>query len=145
MRSVRLKKILAWLLVLGTAASFAACGTESDGAKKGLVISEVVSSNGKSYEHDYYGSPDWIELHNESDQPINLLGWGITELIFTFVNEFLTSFGMGVDFRYSYEFLFVGLFVCILISAASAISSTYLPFAEWKKERDRTAKRHLGE
>jgi ABC-type lipoprotein release transport system permease subunit len=74
-----------------------------------------------------------------------LLGWGITELIFTFVNEFLTSLGMGADFRYSYEFSFVGLLVCILISAVSAISSTYLPFAEWKKERDRTAKRHLGE
>ena len=69
MRSAHFKKILAWLLVLGTSASLAACGTGSDGAKKGIVISEVVSSNGKSYEHDYYGSPDWIELHNESDQP----------------------------------------------------------------------------
>ncbi|MBQ5991371.1 MAG: lamin tail domain-containing protein [Clostridia bacterium] len=81
MRSAHFKKILAWLLVLGTSASLAACGTGSDGAKKGIVISEVVSSNGKSYEHDYYGSPDWIELHNESDQPINLLGWGITDNI----------------------------------------------------------------
>ena len=81
MRSALLKKISAWLLVLCTAASFAACGTDSEVAKKGVVISEVVSSNGQSYEHDYYGSPDWIELHNESDQPINLLGWGVTDNI----------------------------------------------------------------
>ncbi len=75
----------------------------------------------------------------------SLLGWGITELIFTFVNEFLTSLGMGADFRYSYQFSFVGLLICILLSSVSAIASTYLPFAEWKKERDRTARRHLGE
>ncbi len=74
-----------------------------------------------------------------------LLGWGITELIYTFINKFLTSLGMGADFRYSYEFSFVGLIICIVISSASAIASTYMPFAKWKKERERTARKHLGE
>jgi len=74
-----------------------------------------------------------------------LLGWGVTELIYTFINQFLTSLGMGADFRYSYEFSFVGLIICVMLSSASAIISTYMPFARWKKERDRIARRHLGE
>ncbi len=74
-----------------------------------------------------------------------LLGWGVTELIYSFINTFLTSLGMGADFRYSYEFSFIGLLICIAISTVSAIVSTYIPFTLWKKERDRVAQRHLGE
>ncbi len=81
MRSKLWKRALAGLLTVCTAAALAGCNTETNGAVKGVVISEVVSSNGESYEHELYGSPDWIELHNESDQPINLLGWGITDNI----------------------------------------------------------------
>ncbi len=73
-----------------------------------------------------------------------LLGWGVTELIYAFVNRFLTSLGMGADFRYSYEFSFIGLFICIVISVVSAVASTYIPFLRWKKERVRIAQRHLG-
>ena len=61
------------------------------------------------------------------------------------INEFLTSLGMGADFRYSYSFSIVGLLVCILVSAASAMIATYKPFAKWKKERDALARKHLGE
>lgn len=82
MRSKLWKRILAFLLVVCTAASLAACGTvDPEKSTKGIVISEVVSSNGQSYRHDVYGSPDWIELHNESDHPIDLFGWGITDNI----------------------------------------------------------------
>ena len=82
MRSILWKRILAFLLVVCTAASLAACGTvDPEKSTKGIVISEVVSSNGQSYRHDVYGSPDWIELHNESDHPIDLFGWGITDNI----------------------------------------------------------------
>ena len=73
-----------------------------------------------------------------------ILGWGITEFIYWLINEFLTSLGMGADFRYSYHFSLLGLIVCILVSAASAMLATYKPFAKWKKERDATAKKHLG-
>lgn len=74
-----------------------------------------------------------------------MLGWCVTELIYAFINRFLTSLGMGADFRYSYEFSLIGLIICIVISVLSAISSTYIPFLKWKKERDRLAQRHLGE
>ena len=45
-----------------------------------------------------------------------LLGWGVTEFIYWLINEFLTSLGMGADFRYQYEFSLVGLVVCIVVS-----------------------------
>ncbi len=72
------------------------------------------------------------------------LGWGVTELIYLFINNFLTSLGMGADFRYKYEFSIIGLLICIALSVVSAIISTYIPFLKWKKERDRIAQRHLG-
>lgn len=57
---------------------FAGCTGDPE-ASKGVVISEVVSSNGHSYEDDVYGSPDWIELHNESNHPVDLSLWSITD------------------------------------------------------------------
>ena len=81
MRSLPWKRILACLLIVCLSVPLAGCSLNTGGTSKGVVISEVVSSNGASYEHEYYGSPDWIELHNESDQPVNLLGWGITDNI----------------------------------------------------------------
>lgn len=74
-----------------------------------------------------------------------LLGWGVTEFIYWLINEFLTSLGMGADFRYQYEFSFAGLVICIIVSAVSAIISTYMPYFKWKKERELIAKKHLGE
>lgn len=74
-----------------------------------------------------------------------VIGWGVTEFIYWLINEFLTSLGMGADFRYSYSFSIVGLLVCILVSAVSAMIATYKPFAKWKKERDALARKHLGE
>ncbi len=74
-----------------------------------------------------------------------LFGFGITELIYIFVNQFLTSLGMGADYRYSYEFSIVGVLICMLLSAASAVAATYLPYLKWKTERARLAKKHLGE
>ncbi len=82
MRSIKnWKNMLAILLAVCFAAVLTACSFEEDQNQKGIVISEVVTSNGKSYEHEIFGSPDWIELHNESDHAINLLGWGITDNI----------------------------------------------------------------
>ena len=72
-------KWIACALALCMASASLACniGDPSDG--KGVVISEVATSNGKSYEDKTYGTPDWIELHNESNKPINLFGWGVTD------------------------------------------------------------------
>ena len=44
-----------------------------------LVISEVVTSNGASLVDEKYGSPDWIELYNDSSQDINLNGYIFTD------------------------------------------------------------------
>ena len=68
------------MLALLTAAALFGCHIiDGQTEQKGVVISEVSTSNGTSYEHEVYGSPDWIELHNESDRPVNLFGWGITD------------------------------------------------------------------
>ena len=74
-----------------------------------------------------------------------LFGFCITELIYVFINQFLTSLGMGADFRYSYQFSIVGVLICMLISALSAVVSTYMPYLRWKNERACLAKKHLGE
>ena len=74
------KQSIVWILLLGMTAGLIACDSEDPQTnKKGVVISEVSTSNGKSYEDAVYGSPDWIELHNESDRAVNLLGWSITD------------------------------------------------------------------
>lgn len=44
-----------------------------------LVISEVVSSNKLSYPDEVLGSPDWVELHNQSDREIDLAGYILTD------------------------------------------------------------------
>lgn len=74
-----------------------------------------------------------------------LFGFCFTELIYMFINQFLTSLGMGADFRYTYEFSLLGVLLCMLISAASAVTSTYMPYHKWKNERVLLAKKHLGE
>ncbi len=44
-----------------------------------IAINEIVSSNTSGLEDEDGGHPDWIELHNFGDQPIALLGWGLTD------------------------------------------------------------------
>ncbi len=91
MRTIPWKKCLAILLAVLTAASIAGCNQNKGSEAKGVVISEVVTSNKETLRNhpvygtqafaEQYGSPDWIELHNESDRAINLLGWCITDNI----------------------------------------------------------------
>lgn len=47
--------------------------------KDALLINEVVSSNQLSLQDEVYGSPDWIELYNGSDQNIHLSAYSITD------------------------------------------------------------------
>ncbi len=42
-------------------------------------ISEVVAANDNSLRDDFGDSPDWIEIHNPSDSPLNLDGWGLSD------------------------------------------------------------------
>ncbi len=43
-----------------------------------LVISEVMTSNGTAYEAADGSFPDWIELRNRLDQPVDLGGYGLS-------------------------------------------------------------------
>lgn len=47
--------------------------------KDALVINEVVASNQLSLQDDVYGSPDWIELCNNSKESISLNNYYITD------------------------------------------------------------------
>ena len=44
-----------------------------------VVISEFVASNTGSFEDVYGDSPDWIELHNQGDTAVDLLGYHLTD------------------------------------------------------------------
>ena len=42
-------------------------------------ISEVVAANDNSLRDDFGDSPDWIEIHNPSNAPLNLGSWGLSD------------------------------------------------------------------
>ena len=46
---------------------------------EGLVINEVMSSNGSTVYDEDGDTPDWIELYSSGDNNINLNGYGITD------------------------------------------------------------------
>ena len=46
---------------------------------EGLIINEVMSSNGSTIYDEDGDTPDWIELYNGGDNIINLNGYGITD------------------------------------------------------------------
>ena len=83
MRSAAHKRIPCLLLAVSLLLPLAACSQVDElffGTPKGaLVINEVVTSNQLSLQHEVYGSPDWIELYNDSDQSIALNGYYITD------------------------------------------------------------------
>ena len=80
MKNLFLKTLAITLLLCMTAGLFG-CNTENQEPANPIVINEIVTSNGESLTDETYGSPDWIELHNTSDQPVNLFGWGLTDNI----------------------------------------------------------------
>ncbi len=46
---------------------------------RGLIINEVCSSNRASLVDPRYGSPDWIELYNDSGADVNLFGYMLSD------------------------------------------------------------------
>lgn len=83
MRFDRYKRIGCWMLTLSLLAMQTACAMTqqflSAPSRDALLISEVVSSNQLSLEDEVYGSPDWIELMNGSDESIHLSAYYITD------------------------------------------------------------------
>jgi len=74
-----------------------------------VVISEFVASNTNSFEDGFGSKPDWIELHNTGDTPVDLNGYTLTDdpsdpTAWTFegpttlqANEYLVVFASGDD------------------------------------------------
>lgn len=83
MRVDRNKRIECLLLVIALLLPFGACNKVDqllvNAPKDALVINEVVTSNQLSLRDEVYGSPDWIELMNGSDQSIHLSSYYITD------------------------------------------------------------------
>jgi hypothetical protein len=68
------------LIVMVLALQLSGCSESASAPySKALYISEVVSSNSDSLTDPEYGSPDWIELHNPSDEAVNLADYTISE------------------------------------------------------------------
>jgi hypothetical protein len=44
-----------------------------------LVVNEIVSSNSRSLVDDTLGTPDWIELYNAGNAPLDLSGYGVSD------------------------------------------------------------------
>lgn len=44
-----------------------------------IVINEFLASNGRGLTDEDGDSSDWIELYNQSSQPVNLSGWSLTD------------------------------------------------------------------
>lgn len=55
------------------------CGCTTASEAHGICINEVVSSNTLSFVHARLGSPDWVELHNVSENTIDISGWGLSD------------------------------------------------------------------
>ena len=82
MRSDRYKRTGSLLLALLLLPLFGCDRAEellSSPKKDELLINEVVSSNQLSLEDEIYGSPDWIELVNASDEAVHLSNYYITD------------------------------------------------------------------
>lgn len=77
-------KILYILLALALLLSIPACDSlilNADATPSSVCITEVVSSNTRSLVHETLGTPDWIEIYNNSNKTINLEGYGLSDNI----------------------------------------------------------------
>lgn len=83
MRVDRNKRIGCLLLALSLLLALAACGKAEQllvsTPKDALIVNEVVASNQLSLQDEKYGSPDWIELVNVSDQDVHLSAYYVTD------------------------------------------------------------------
>ena len=87
MRMDKEKRIRCFLLALSMLLTLTSCNRVDqllkNTPKDALVINEVVTSNQLSLQDDVYGSPDWIELYNASDENVHLSSYYITDNVET--------------------------------------------------------------
>ncbi len=82
-RRIRRQKQLFWiliLLILGLGFGRMAFSSAGEGGRADSVIVSEFSATGSTHLLDEDGEPsDWIELHNPSDQAVDLFGWSLTD------------------------------------------------------------------
>jgi hypothetical protein len=74
-----INKITAYMIIFilcVSTACFSGC-TSANAKGFPIVFNEIVSSNSFSLADSKLGSPDWIELYNNSDKEVNLSGYGL--------------------------------------------------------------------
>ncbi|NLT98557.1 MAG: lamin tail domain-containing protein, partial [Christensenellaceae bacterium] len=75
-----MKRVVSVFLALAMMFAAAGCAVPASAENTGgIVISEVVTSNSNSLKDPLFGQPDWIELYNSADSPINLSGYTFSE------------------------------------------------------------------
>lgn len=62
------------IALLGIACLLTPFDTRAD-----IYISEFVASNATGLEDETGDHPDWIEIHNNGNEPVNLQGWGLVD------------------------------------------------------------------
>lgn len=65
-------------ILIGILVACVGCTNKTSDSVQGLVINEVMSSNDYTLTDEAYGTPDWIELYNQSSEDINLEGYCLT-------------------------------------------------------------------
>ncbi|MDG5766347.1 CotH kinase family protein [Balneolales bacterium ANBcel1] len=71
--------LFAFLFLAFTAGTGTAIGNEGGGEMTGVVINEVLSSNGSGIEDEDGDTVPWIELYNAGDQPVSLHYYGLSD------------------------------------------------------------------
>lgn len=78
-RKLILSIILITLLILVLVWYIASYNGEGVSALRGVVLSEVMSSNKGSVADAYGDYPDWIELYNTMDKDVDISGYGLSD------------------------------------------------------------------
>jgi len=80
MKKGLLKRVVSVFLALAMMFAAAGCAVPASAENTGgIVISEVVTSNSNSLKDPLFGQPDWVEIYNSADSPINLSGYTFSE------------------------------------------------------------------
>ncbi len=82
MRNLALTRRSVMLILVLCMFSCTACANvvfNADAAVSPIYINEVMSSNTHTLTDDALGTPDWIELYNDSDQAVDLSGYGLSD------------------------------------------------------------------
>ena len=91
-----------------------------------IQLNEIVSSNGDILYDEDGETPDWIEIYNNTSEPKNLFGYGITER-FSALKPYLHNH--NIEYSHPHNDIFAGFIASGVaggIAAFVSIISTFL-------------------